>query len=124
MVTTEIKKRIRQSMIEGRENFGGSEAKYAMSLGISAAQYSRVKAGDIERILSDANWLSIARRQNVPLSTEAAWVIANTPVYQFITSQLSACQDFSTSYLLCDMADIGKTFHTCLCQDTHTRCLH
>lgn len=110
MITTEFKQRIIAEMARARENFSGSDAKFATSLGINGAQYSRVKGGETERVLSDANWITIARKLGVGLSTEAAWKTANTPVFQFITAQLEMCQRESVSAMICDLSDIGKTF--------------
>jgi len=110
MITTELKKQIIEAMARSRENFTGSDAKFAVSLGISGSQYSRVKKGETEKILSNANWITIARKLGVSLSNAPAWKIAKTPVFQFITAQLEACQRDSLSALLCDLSDIGKTF--------------
>lgn len=110
MITESIKKSILESMKENRAVFGGSDAKYAKTLGISASQYSRIMRGETERILSDANWMSIARRLGVEITNAAKWNVAETPVYQYITAQLRKCQDESLSALLCDCSDIGKTF--------------
>ena len=87
-----------------------SQAKMAKSLGISSAQMSRVLRGDIDRVLSDSNWISIARKLGVELKSEAKWNIAKTPVFNYIYAQLTACKENSISLLLCDIADIGKTF--------------
>lgn len=110
MVTTEVKSKILAAMNDARRNFGSSDSKFAVTLGISAAQYSRVKSGDTDRVLSDANWLSIARRLQVELTPAAGWKVAKTPVYEYIYTQLTHCQAHSTSGLLCDLPDIGKTF--------------
>ena len=110
MITTEFKQRIIAEMARARENFSGSDAKFATSLGINNAQYSRVKGGETERVLSDANWITIARKLGVGLSTEAEWKTAQTPVFQFISAQLEMCQSESVSAMICDLSDIGKTF--------------
>lgn len=110
MITTELKKQIIDGMAKARENFTGSDAKFAVSLGINGTQYSRVKRGQTEKILSDANWITIARKLGVSLNNMPEWKAANTPVFQFITAQLEACQASSLSALLCDLSDIGKTF--------------
>lgn len=110
MITTELKKQIIVGLAKARENFSGSDAKFAVSLGISGSQYSAVKNGQTERVLSDANWVSVARKANVSLRSEAEWKEAKTPVFRFITAQLAACQRGSLSTLLCDLSDIGKTF--------------
>ena len=110
MVTKELQKRVIAAMAAARENFAGSDAKFANSLGINSAQYSRVKNGETERVLSDQNWISIARRLGVDPQNRPEWKTANTPVFQFITAQLEMCQQNSVSALLCDLSDIGKTY--------------
>lgn len=110
MITTELKKRIIEEMARDRGNFSGSDAKYAVSLGINNAQYSRIKNGETDRVLSDANWITIARKLDVRLTDRVDWKTANTPVYQFVTAQLEICQRDSMSGMICDLSDIGKTF--------------
>ncbi len=109
MVTNELKTRIVAALAEKRANFGGSEAKFAMSLGISHAQYSRIKNGEVDRILSDANWISLARICELSLNNAPAWKFVLTPTSSFILEQLNYCQENASSRLLCDVADIGKT---------------
>lgn len=97
-------------MAAARENFAGSDAKFAVSLGINSAQYSRIKNGETERVLSDQNWISLARHLGVNLNDAPEWKTAATPVFQFITAQLEMCQKNSMSAMLCDLSDIGKTY--------------
>jgi hypothetical protein len=110
MMTTEMKKKVLAAMAAARENFAGSDAKFAVSLGINSAQYSRVKNGETERVLSDQNWISLARHLGVNLNDAPEWKTAATPVFQFITAQLEMCQKNSMSAMLCDLSDIGKTY--------------
>ena len=110
MITTELKQRIVLELAERRNNFAGSDAKFAVSIGINNAQYSRIKNGETERVISDQNWLSLARILEIPVGNAPVWNIARTPVFNFITGQLAFCQSNATSRLLCDIADIGKTF--------------
>ena len=110
MITTELKTRILSTLAERRTNFAGSDAKFALSLGINTAQYSRIKNGETERILSDQNWISLARRLEIPIGNTPQWNTAKTPVYEFITGQLAFCQQNAASRLLCDVPDIGKTY--------------
>ena len=109
-MTVEQKQKVLASMEAARQNFAGSDAKFAMSLGINAGQYSRIRNGELERVLSDEKWISIARHLGVNLTGRPEWKTANTPVFQFITAQLEMCQRNSMSALLCDRADIGKTY--------------
>ena len=119
MVTTELKNKVLKSLNEQRQNFDGSDAKFAVSIGISNAQYSRIKNGELDRVISDANWISLARRCGVSLDNAPDWKTANTPVYQFITAQLEKCQAESMSSLLCDLSDIGKTYTAVQYAKTH-----
>ena len=61
MITTEIKNKILDAVRANRANYP-SDAKHAASLGITTSVYSAVKNGQTERVLSDANWISIARK--------------------------------------------------------------
>lgn len=109
MITDEIKKQI-VAAIEANRSMYASDAKFAIALGINAAQFSTIRKGKLDRVLSDANWISIARRLEVQLGARQEWKTAKTPVYMYIYNQLKECQDNSQSGLLCDRADVGKTY--------------
>lgn len=109
-MTTEQTSKVLAALSAARQNFSGSDAKFATSLGISAAQYSRIKNGDTENVVSEQKWISLARQLGVNLTNKPEWKTANTPVFQFITAQLEACQQGSMSAMLCDRSDIGKTY--------------
>lgn len=108
-ISKEIKEKVVEAMKERRPHYA-SDAKFAVALGISSSQYSRVMRGDLERVLSDSNWISIARKLEVTLNALPEWKTAVTPVYEFVTGQLQFCQDNGSSRMLCDVADIGKTY--------------
>lgn len=109
MITTDIKNKILAAIKTNRANYP-SDAKHAASLGITTSVYSAVKNGQTDRVLSDANWISIARKLGVSLRGEIEWKVAKTPTYMFITAQLEACQSSGISAILCDLPNIGKTF--------------
>lgn len=109
MITTDIKDKILAAIKANRANYP-SDAKHAASLGITTSVYSAVKNGQTDRVLSDANWISIARKLGVSLRGEIEWRVAKTPTYQFITTQLEACQSSGISAIMCDLPNIGKTF--------------
>lgn len=109
MITTEIRKKITGAITEARKNYP-SDAKHAASLGITTSVYSSIKNGQTDRVLSDANWISIARKLGVSLRDEIEWRAAKTPVFQYVSAQLEFCQQSSVSGLLCDVPNIGKTF--------------
>ena len=109
MITTEVKNKILAAIKANRANYP-SDAKHAASLGITTSVYSAVKNGQTDRVLSDANWISIARKLGVSLRGEIEWKVAKTPTFIFITAQLEACQSSGISAILCDLPNIGKTF--------------
>ncbi len=109
MITTEIKNRILDAIKTNRGNYP-SDAKHAASLGITTSVYSAVKNGQTDRMLSDANWISIARKLGVRLRGEIEWKAAKTPTFQYITAQLETCQESGISAIMCDLPNIGKTF--------------
>lgn len=109
MITTDIKNKILAAIKANRANYP-SDAKHAASLGITTSVYSAVKNGQTDRVLSDANWISIARKLGVNLQGEIEWKVANTPTFKFITTQLEACQSSGISAIMCDLPNIGKTF--------------
>lgn len=123
MITTDIKNKILAAIKANRANYP-SDAKHAASLGITTSVYSSVKNGQTDRVLSDANWISIARRLGVSLRGEIEWKAAKTPTFQFITAQLEACQSSSISAILCDLPNIGKTFTARHYVKTHANAIY
>ncbi|MDR0606560.1 MAG: AAA family ATPase [Bacteroidales bacterium] len=109
MVTKEVKEKILTAMKARRSNYS-SDNKFAIMLGINSSQYNRIKNGELERVISDANWISIARKLEVTLTDLPVWQVAKTPVYDYVNAQLEICQKNSSSLLLCDYSDIGKSF--------------
>lgn len=109
MITTEIKNKIVAAIAQARENYP-SDAKHAASLGINAGVYSAIRNGQTDRVLSDANWITIARKLGVSLRGEIEWKAAKTETFKYITTQLEAIQERGLSTILCDLPNIGKTF--------------
>lgn len=109
MITSENKKRILDAIASNRANYP-SDAKHAASLGITTSVYSSVKNGQTEKVLSEANWITIARRLGVSLRGEMEWKVARTATFEYITAQLEFCQNSGLSAILCDLPNIGKTF--------------
>ena len=106
-MTDTIKKQILATLIHDRANHA-SDAKHARVLGIDKAQYSRIKKDELE-VLSNAKWTSLARILAVELGDKKPWVIVKTETFNYITTQLSACQNRSISAMFCDIASVGKT---------------
>ncbi|MFU2119562.1 AAA family ATPase [Ornithobacterium rhinotracheale] len=111
MITTELKKRIIEAVKNNLPNYKNAE-KHAQALGVNSSQYSKIfTGGDVDYSLADAKWINIARRLGVQLKEETPWVTVKTETYEYVYSQLEACQTRSISAILCDLAGIGKT-HT------------
>ena len=109
MITSEIKKQILEAITANRVNYP-SDAKHAASLGIATSVYSSIKNGQTDKALSEANWITIARRLGVNLRGGIEWKAARTATFDFISTQLEACQNAGLSAILCDIPNIGKTF--------------
>ncbi len=109
MITNEIKQQIVAALRDNLKNYP-SAAKMARALDINGAQLSRILKGDMDNVVSDAKWLSLARRLDVNIGHKAPIIAAETDVYKFISAQLDLCQSGSLSALLCDIAGIGKTY--------------
>lgn len=108
-ITEDIKRRIAHAIAQDRANYP-SDAKHAVSLGISASVYNSVKKGNWEKQVSDAGWVGMARRLGVTLHAEQPWTAAETPTWVFVSEQLRVCQESGLSAILCDIPNIGKTF--------------
>lgn len=108
MISDEIKTRIVLAISANRQNYG-TDGKHAVALGISTSVYSEIKKGNTDQKMSDAKWMSIARRLGVSLNDEAEWRIVRTPTFQYISSQLELCRSKSLSGMFCDIPNIGKT---------------
>jgi len=124
MIEKTLQTKILKALLEARQHFQGSDAKFAISIGIGNAQYSRVKNNDTEHVLSDAHWIRLARLLEVNLNNEKKWLTANTPVFQFISKQLEVCQANGISSMLCDLSDIGKTHAAKIYARTHKNAVY
>lgn len=109
MVSTDFKLRIIEAVIDNG-SYHVSDSKQARSLGINPSQLSRIKKGDTDKVLSDSRWIHIARKLDVSTEISETWYTAQTPTYSYVYSQLGNCQSSSVSGLLCDIADIGKSY--------------
>ena len=85
MITEAQKQKIIAAIAGNRVNYP-SDAKHAASLAISTSVYSAIKNGQTDKALSDANWISIARKLGVNLRGEMEWKAAKTPTFEYITA--------------------------------------
>ena len=108
-ISTDYKKQVAQALFDNRDNFGGNDGQYAKKYGISASIYSRLNKGEIEKLLSDSQWLQIGREFEIN-SRKASWKVVRTKVYNEIEDSIKFCQNLSKSMVLVDDCGIGKTF--------------
>ena len=108
-IAIEFKEKIRKSILEDRENYGGSDSDYAKSINLKPAIFSRLKKGEIEKIISDTQWLVIAHQLSVQVR-DNAWKVARTKIYVEVEDALNFCQQYSKAMILVDDCGIGKTF--------------
>mgnify|MGYP000936290142 CR=1 FL=1 len=110
-IEAQFKQKVREAMLADRENYGGSDTAYAKRLKLSAAIYSQIKNGKIDKVLSDTQWLVIAHQLGVQVN-DSGWKVARTQVYTEIEDNLLYCKTYSKSMILVDDCGIGKTFCT------------
>lgn len=107
-----------EAIKENRKNFP-SDAKHANFLGIAASVYTRIKKGELERVLDDGKWINIARTLDVELNNTLVLKTAETDVFIYMTEQFTMCQSESISKIYCDHYDVGKTHSAKVYAATH-----
>lgn len=108
MITDDIKTQIVLAISKHRQNYA-FDSKHAIALGISTSVYSDIKKGDTNQKMSDARWISIARRLGVNMDNSTEWKIVKTPTFEYLTAQMELCRRNSLSGMFCDIPNIGKT---------------
>lgn len=111
MITLEFKQQVIEALKELEAQRGVSQAQFARQIDIAASQWSRLKRGDIDGVLQDSKYITIAREQGLELDNTANWNTVKTPAFEYISAMLSTCHQNSISYILVDLPDLGKT-HT------------
>lgn len=120
----EFKKRTLDAIKKARLNFTGSNAKFATSIGINAAQFSRLRKGEIDGVVSESKLITIARLLNVQADNGDVWHTAATPFFNELTKELAWCHAHAASRQLCDMPDIGKTHTAKVYAANNANCLY
>ena len=107
MITAEIKQEIINEIKSQAPNFP-SQAALGTVVGLDRGTISKIINGYDQDLLSDKKWLLIARKIGLKVGDD--WKVAKTMVFQIISSHLQECQRNSVGGILCDDADIGKSF--------------
>ncbi len=107
-LTAEYKQKVSAALLQGRENFGGSNQQYAKKFGFTASVYSRLKKGEIDGLLGSSKWLSIGRALNIQ-AKDQKWNLARTKVFEAIEEDVINCQKHGISLMYVDECEIGKS---------------
>jgi DNA transposition AAA+ family ATPase len=110
MVTAEFKKQVIAKLVEAESISGLSSKRYAVKIGINPSQWSRLKAGEIDGVLADSRFITLARLNNLHTGDQQEWKTVETSTYKYIRSLLQTCKEECISVILVDLADIGKTY--------------
>ena len=108
-ISNDYKQKVVQAMLDARKNFGGTATAFSKQFNIHESIFSRLKKGDIEGILKDAQWLNIGRLLNVSID-ERQWKFVKTDVVKMIEEEILFCQTYSKARILVDEPEIGKSF--------------
>lgn len=111
MVTPEFKSKVINKLTELEKLSGLSSARFAVKIGINQAQWSRLKKGELDSVLADTKFITLARENGVEIGTKMEWKTVETATFQYISTLLTTCQSQQISILLVDYADLGKS-HT------------
>lgn len=110
-LTLGFKEKVRTAILDARAKFTGSDEAFAKTISLNASVFSRLKNGEVDKIISDSNWISIARTYQVTMH-EDKWKVVRTSVYDQLEDSLSFCKQYSKAMIFVDECDIGKTFCT------------
>lgn len=122
-LTTEFKKEILTELMNARQNFDGSDAAFARQYGMSASIFSRIKAGETDKVLAEAQWLQTGRILGVTLN-KRKWNIARTDVFEKIESEVMFCKQHAKARMFVDACGIGKTFTARYLSKTIKNCFY
>jgi len=100
-----------------------SQTQHAKYLDVNISQYSRVVKGEVDRVLSDIEWIRVGRRLYVDISG-VGWKIVDTYVFKYIHGQLEAAQQSKLSIMNMDIVGIGKTTTALQYAQTHPNVIY
>lgn len=108
-LTTEFKKKVVVELKNARTNFDGSDANFAKQYQINNSVFSRLKSGETDGLLKDAQWLTIGRVLGVTMN-DRSWKVARTDVFSAIEQEVLFCKSNAKARIFVDDCGIGKSF--------------
>lgn len=120
MISTPIKQQIVTELKKLEKLNGLSAKRFANSIDIDPAQWSRLKKGEFEGVLADAKFITLARKNNIVLGDAPVLKTVKTATFQYIYSLLETSHKQCISTLFVDRADIGKS-HVCKYYAQHVK---
>lgn len=107
-ITKEFKEKVITAILELRENYDGSDAAFAKTIGMNNSVFSRLKNGERDALMSGSQWLNLAVQVDVN-PNERAWKIVKTEVFTAIEEEILFCKNYSKARIFVDDCGIGKT---------------
>ncbi|SMG35807.1 ATP-binding protein [Sphingobacterium psychroaquaticum] len=118
-----FKQDVSTALLAVRPNYSGSDAAFAKQWGINGSVFSRIRKGETEGILRDAQWLTIGRQLNISMN-QREWKAAKTEVFTIIEEDIDFCQTHGKSKMFVDDCGIGKTFTAKYLARTRKNCFY
>ncbi|MBA3829721.1 MAG: ATP-binding protein [Taibaiella sp.] len=104
------REKIKDALLTYRQQFDGTDRKFANKFGINESVFSLIKRGKGSvKKLADDEWVRVGRILKVPLNEGVAWDVVKTETFEYLTRQFAHCKQHSVARLFVDKADIGKT---------------
>jgi hypothetical protein len=108
-LTDDFKNKVVAALKDMRKLYGGSDAAFAKQWGIHGSVWSRLKNGEIEKLLSNDQWITIGQDLDVS-NTGFEFIKAETEVYQAISNDINFCKENGQAMIIVDDCGIGKSF--------------
>jgi hypothetical protein len=108
-ITNDFKEKIIGALLEQRKNYDVSDSAFAKQYSINGAVFSRLKNGEREGLLRDAQWLNLGRELGVSVN-ERKWNMARTDVFNMIEEEVVFCKEHAKGRICVDDCGIGKTY--------------
>ncbi|MEO7212623.1 AAA family ATPase [Mucilaginibacter sp.] len=119
----DYKLKVVAALKEARKLYGGSDAAFAKQWDINSSVWSRVKNGEIDKVISEDQWITMG--QDLEVSNAGfEFIKAETEVYEAISNDIKFCKEQGQAMIMVDDCGIGKTFTGKNCSKTLENCFY